>query len=51
MCLKLFYCSGTVKEFARCLNEDADISQEISQLRHRVELFAAQFPMPGFDDK
>jgi len=55
--LLLLYCNvscvcavGNLKEFRAFLADDAETVQQIKELSGRVEMFAAQFPMPGIDD-
>ncbi|XP_054709831.1 serine hydroxymethyltransferase, mitochondrial-like [Uloborus diversus] len=40
----------TVKEFKAFLETDEDMKNKVNLLRKDVELFASQFPMPGFHD-
>ncbi|CAL8076325.1 unnamed protein product [Calicophoron daubneyi] len=42
--------SKLLKDFMAVLNTNEDIRTQIDQLRTKVETFAVQFPMPGFED-
>ena len=43
-------CGPTLKEFKAKLVEDEGVKAKIAALKKEVEVFAVQFPLPGFDN-
>ena len=43
-------CGPLLKEFKAKVDEDPDVRAKIATLKQKVEDFAINFPMPGFDD-
>lgn len=42
--------TGKLQDFKNFLLQDPETMARIADLRHRVEVFARPFPMPGFHD-